>query len=38
MTDTFIRSEALRATVNHVQVIELNTIRPLLPQTLDQVS
>ena len=37
MMDTFVQSGALRATINNVQLIELNTIRPLLPHTLDQV-
>jgi hypothetical protein len=37
MMDTFVQSGALRATINNVQLIELNTVRPLLPHTLDQV-
>jgi hypothetical protein len=32
-----VQSGALRATINNVQLIELNTVRPLLPHTLDQV-
>ena len=38
MVDTFIQSGALRATLNHVQLIELNTVRPLLPHALDQIN
>ena len=38
MMDSFVQSGALRATINNVQLIELNTIRPLLPHTLDQVN
>ena len=34
--DTFVQSGALRATLNHVHAIELNSIRPLLTHTLDQ--
>ncbi len=36
--DTFVQSGALRATINNVQLIELNTVRPLLPHALDHVS
>lgn len=35
--DSFVQSGALRATINNVQLIELNTMRPLLPHALDQV-
>ena len=35
--DSFVQSGALRATINNVQLIELNTVRPLLPHTLDQI-
>ena len=37
MVDTFVQSGALRATLNHVHAIELNSIRPLLTHTLDQI-
>ena len=30
-------SGSLRATLDHVQLIEINTIRPLLPLTLDHI-
>ena len=36
--DTFVQSGALRATINNVQLIELNTVRPLLPHALDHVN
>ena len=37
VVDTFVQSGALRATLNHVHAIELNSIRPLLTHTLDQI-
>ena len=35
--DRFVGSGALRATLDHVQLIEINNIRPLLPLTLDHI-
>ena len=32
-----MQSGALRATLNHVHAIELNSVRPLLTHTLDQI-
>jgi len=37
VVDSFVLSGSLRATLNNVQLIELNSIRPLLPHTLDQI-
>jgi len=37
VVDSFVLSGSLRATLNHVQLIELNSVRPLLPHTLDQI-
>merc|ERR1719211_643889 len=37
VVDSFVQSGSLRATLNHIQLIELNSIRPLLPQTLDHI-
>merc|ERR1719211_195291 len=37
IVDAFVQSGSLRATLDNVQLIEINTIRPLLPQTLDQI-
>ena len=33
----FVQSGSLRATLDNVQLIELNSIRPLLPLTLDHI-
>ena len=35
--DSFVQSGALRATLNYVHAIELNSVRPLLTHTLDQI-
>ena len=37
IVDAFVQSGSLRATLDHVQLIEINTIRPLLPLTLDHI-
>jgi len=37
VVDSFVLSGSLRATLNNVQLIELNSVRPLLPHTLDQI-
>ena len=37
IVDSFVMSGSLRATLDHVQLIEINTIRPLLPLTLDHI-
>jgi hypothetical protein len=37
IVDSFVQSGSMRATLDHVQLIELNSIRPLLPQTLDHI-
>ena len=37
VVNSFVLSGSLRATLNNVQLIELNSIRPLLPHTLDQI-
>lgn len=36
--DTFIQGEYLHAKINHLQLIELNTVRPLLPHAFDQIN
>ena len=36
--DTFVQSGSLRATLNNVHAIELNSVRPLLTHTLDQIN
>ena len=35
--DDFVKSEALRATLNNVHAIEMNSVRPLLTHSLDQI-
>ena len=37
VVDSFVQSGALRATLNHVHTIELNSVRPLLTHALDQI-
>ena len=37
IVDAFVQSGSLRATLDHVQLIEINNIRPLLPLTLDHI-
>ena len=37
VVDSFVQSGALRATLNHVHTLELNSVRPLLTHTLDQI-
>lgn len=34
--DTFVKSEATHAKLNHLTLMELNTVRPFLTQALDQ--
>ena len=36
--DKFMSEHQLFAKLNHLQLIELNTVRPLFPHALDQVS
>ncbi|CAB4055709.1 GINS2 [Lepeophtheirus salmonis] len=36
--DAFVRSGMLHAKLDHLHLIELNTVRPLLPATLDQIN
>ena len=36
--DTFIQGGFQQAKLNHLQLIELNTMRPLLPHTFDQIN
>ena len=37
IVDAFVQSGSLRATLDNVQLIEINNIRPLLPLTLDHI-
>merc|ERR1712141_511943 len=37
IVDSFVQSGSLRARLDHVQLIEINNIRPLLPLTLDHI-
>ena len=37
IVDDFVKSEALRATLNNVHAIEMNSVRPLLTHSLDQI-
>lgn len=37
IVDSFVLSGSLRATLNNVQLIELNGVRPLLPHTMDHI-
>ena len=37
IVDSFVQSGALRATLNNVQTIEMNSVRPLLTHALDQI-
>ena len=36
--DSFIQGAHLHAKLNHLQLIELNTVRPLLPHAFDQIN
>jgi hypothetical protein len=33
-----LQGEYLHAKINHLQLIELNTVRPLLPHAFDQIN
>ncbi|XP_047361934.1 probable DNA replication complex GINS protein PSF2 isoform X2 [Vespa velutina] len=35
--DSFIKSDSLHARLDHLTMMEINSIRPLLPHTLDQI-
>lgn len=37
IVDSFVLSGSLRATLNHVQLIEINSVRPLLPETINHI-
>lgn len=36
--DAFIQGDFLQASLNHLQLIELNSVRPLLPHAFDQIN